>query len=189
MYFHWLMRRLTRNLLSHFTSISMTEAKEEFLSAYDKYAAPILRHIYFRIGDKKTAEDLTQDTFFKTWQYIVSGSEIQYLKTFLYKVANNLIIDFYRAKPRQAVSLENISQKDLAADPELEAKTQTALSMDVIEENLKELKDDYRSILIYRYIDDLSIGEISKITKRTPDNVSVMIHRAIKMLKGKLRDS
>ena len=72
--------------------------EKEFLSAYEKYANDIYRHCYFRVYNKELAEDLTQETFIKTWKYIVAGQEIKNTKSFLYKVAVNLIIDHSRKR-------------------------------------------------------------------------------------------
>lgn len=161
--------------------------KEKFLSAYDNYSAPLLRHIYFRVNNPKIAEDLVQETFLKAWQYIVSGEkEVRDFKTFLYRVAANLIIDYYRAKAKFAIPLENVDPKELADDPQIEEQIDEAAKRGMIEQKIFEMKDEYKEILLLRYVDDLKIKEISEITGKTPDNVSVMIHRGLKMLREKI---
>ena len=79
---------------------------EQFVKAYDDLADAIFRHCYFRIGDRERAKDLMQDTFTKTWQYITDGTPVRDLKSFLYRVANNLIIDEYRKK--RELSLDSL---------------------------------------------------------------------------------
>jgi len=74
--------------------------EKEFLDAYEKYADAIYRHCYFRVYNKELAEDLTQETFIKTWKYIVEGKEVKNIKSFLYRVAVNLIIDNSRKKKK-----------------------------------------------------------------------------------------
>jgi RNA polymerase sigma-70 factor (ECF subfamily) len=50
---------------------------------------------------------------------------------------------------------------------------------------LSEIKEEYREILIMKYVDDLRISEISKITNKSQTNTRVTIHRALQTLKKK----
>lgn len=61
----------------------------QFLAAYDEWADAIYRHCFFRVYSKERAEELVQDTFMKTWQYLEKGNEVENLKAFLYKVAKS----------------------------------------------------------------------------------------------------
>ena len=85
--------------------------EQKFLKAYDEYSDAIFRHCYFRVSDREKAKDLTQDTFTKTWEYVLKNGEVTDLRAFLYKVANNLIIDTYRKKKEDSLDdmMENSS--------------------------------------------------------------------------------
>jgi len=83
--------------------------EEDFATAYDLYADAIFRHCYFRVNDREKAVDLMQETFMKTWEYLASGKKVTNLRAFLYRSANNLIVDqARRAKLRQEDSLEDM---------------------------------------------------------------------------------
>src|SRR3989338_5881146 len=75
-----------------------TDIMEQFEKAYDELSDAIFRHCWFKIGDREKAKDLMQETFTKSWQYIAQGTSVNNLRPFLYRVANNLIIDEYRKK-------------------------------------------------------------------------------------------
>ncbi|KKQ21557.1 hypothetical protein A2999_02520 [Candidatus Wolfebacteria bacterium RIFCSPLOWO2_01_FULL_38_11] len=172
-------------LKSKFSKNKEMRIEEAFLAAYDQCSENILRHIYFRVSNMALAEDLTSETFLKTWQYLSGGKEVKNLKGFLYQVANNLIIDHYRQKPKEAVSFDNLPEfkddkKSLSRDID------KGIEIGLLKKNLEQLSEDYRKILIYRFIDDLSIDEISKITDKSSVNIYVIIHRAIKVLKKKI---
>ncbi|OGI62240.1 hypothetical protein A2645_01430 [Candidatus Nomurabacteria bacterium RIFCSPHIGHO2_01_FULL_39_9] len=155
--------------------------EDKFLAAYDKYSKNILRHIYFRVSDEKVAEDLTAEVFLKAWRYIANGEEVLNFKAFLYRIANNLIIDFYRTRK------ENLSLEALEEDNEIaiEEKNvfQSICDEDLTACALKELDTETRQIIMFRYIDDLSVKEISEVTNKTTNNISVIIHRGLKKLK------
>ena len=76
------------------------ESREEklFLEAFDTHADSLFRHACFRLSDRERARDLVQDTFLKAWDYLRGGGEIQNIKSFLYRILHNLIIDEYRKK-------------------------------------------------------------------------------------------
>ena len=162
--------------------------EEEFTKAYDTYAVPILRHISFRVSNKDVAQDLTQETFFRAWRFISSKEgavKIKSFKAFLYRIANNLVIDYYRKK-KETVSLEDIQQKELIVQALQEEEAEARIEKAVMEKHLAELKDEYRQILLYRYVDDLSVSEISEMMGKTKDNVSVTTHRALKALRKQM---
>lgn len=161
--------------------------EQEFLDNYDENASHILKHIYFRVNNWELAEDLTQETFFKAWGHIVSnGEKINNLKTFTYRIAHNLIVDHYRRKPRIPLSIEIVNTDKIFSEPLQEKQVDRMIDEKLMREKLSSLEEPYRQIIIHRYFDDLSIKEISAITGKSENNISVMIHRAIKILKNKI---
>lgn len=159
--------------------------EEKFLSAYDECAPAILRHVSFRVSDRKTAEDIAQETFLKAWRYAAAGKEIENMRAFFYKIADNLIIDHYRQKPRAAISLEEISERP-SEEAGPEKRAEKSLLGQLIETHLSQIDDERRKIILYRYVDGLSAKEIGRLTGKAPGHVNVIIHREIKALKEKL---
>lgn len=165
----------------------MDSKKKQFEKAYEEYARGILRHAYFKVKDKETAEDMVQETFFKAWRNIVDeeGEDIKNTKAFLYKILNNTIIDYYRTK-KEVYSLEQSFEENenLAIEENTDEKRlDDEIDNLKLKKYLSEIKEEYREILIMKYMDDLNINEMSKITNRSPVNVRVTIHRALLSLK------
>ena len=104
-------------------------------------------------------------------------------------VANNLIVDYYRTKDKRPLSLENVSTKSTLVDSTQEKDMDKKLKREIFERHLKELKSCYREIIKYRYLQELNIQEISKLTGRSPNNISVLLHRGIKKIKKNILDS
>jgi len=162
---------------------------QKFEEAYQEYAEDILRHIYFRVGTWEVAKDLTQETFFKAWRSLAEGkvAEIKNFKAFFYKIANNLVIDYYRGQ-KEEVSLEEKEEEVetiavVQGDQEREVDFQ--IEKKKLERHLSELKDEYKQVLVLRFINDLSIKEISQVTNKTRGSVRILIHRALQALKKK----
>lgn len=165
--------------------------EQEFLDAYDKYADDIYRHCYFRVYNKELAEDLTQETFIKTWKYFSAGKDIKNIKSFLYKVAVNLIIDNSRKKKN--IYLDDIAQKELKGSTRLnnmEAEQDIFNRLEVLEliKLLDKLSDSQRQVIIFRYIDELLPSEIAEILGESANAVSVRINQGINKLRNLIKN-
>lgn len=161
----------------------MSDQRKMFLEAYDLYAEPIYRHCYFRVFSKEYAEELMQETFLKTWQYLDSGKSVENMKPFLWRVATNLIIDQRRKKREE--SLENLLEKNIIPEPS-GAENEGVETKFLLGEAMKafdRLRDEERNLLIMRYVDDMDPKEIADVLHTTSNNVSVKLHHAVKKLR------
>lgn len=157
---------------------------KKFLEFYDILAPKVYRHILFRVNSKELAEDITSQTFLKTWQYLVETAKpIKDFRAFIYRVCNNLIIDYYRHRAKEPVLLEHDELKKII-EPEEISDTTYEENLKKILKALNKLNDEQKNILIWRYLDGLSIKEIAKITNKSRNNIYVIIHRALKNLKN-----
>jgi RNA polymerase sigma factor (sigma-70 family) len=150
-------------------------------NAHAEFEQGLLRHANFRVSDSGRCDDLVQDTFLKTWVYLIKAGKITSMKPFLYHVLNCLIIDEYRKK--KSVSLDVLLEAGFepgADDFErivdtLDGKAAVALIM--------TLPVAYQKIMSLRYIDDLSLSEIAIETGLTKNLVAVKTHRGMEKLR------
>lgn len=160
----------------------MTPLEKQFLKAYDEFADPIFRHCYFRVFNRERAKDLMQETFTKTWEYLNGGNKrVDNLRAFLYRVANNLIIDNSRKKKED--SLESMQEEGF--DPGVDTRGQLMSFMEAGEaiKVLDKINPKYKQVIQMRYIDDLSPKEIAEALGESENNVSVRLHRGLKELR------
>ena len=162
-----------------------------FLKAFDEYNDALFRHAFLRISNREKAIDVVHDTFTKVWSYLRNGYEIDNFRPFLYKVLNNLIIDEYRRKKESSLdALLEIDGVDEGSFAELSESTAEALAATIdgkkAFELLEELPDQYREVIILRFVDQLGPREISDLIEESENVVSVRIHRGLKMLRQKM---
>jgi len=156
--------------------------QDQFLKAYDELADAIFRHCYFRVYSRERAQDLMQEAFCRTWQYLVKGKHIDNLKAFIYRVANNLIID--EARKRKEVSLDALQAEGFnPLDARAHGALGTAVQVGEIKRMLESIDDGYREVIVMRYLDDLQPKEIAHILNESENAISVRIHRGIKKIK------
>ncbi|MEI8361456.1 MAG: RNA polymerase sigma factor [bacterium] len=158
------------------------QAEERFLKVYDESSAKLLRHITLRVGNQELAEDLLQETFMKAWRTLTDQNHnIDNLRAFIYKIASNIIIDHYRSKHKESIELnENI---EVPSNFNIEDSVDAALAKKQLDILLQSLTPEAREIIIYKYIDQLRVTEISQITGKSIVNINVIAFRAMKQLK------
>lgn len=159
-------------------------AEEAFTRAYEEFADAIFRHCIIRVRDRDLATDLTQECFVRTWKYLAKGKEVRNFRAFLYRVANNLIVDYSRKKT--LVSLDTIQEEkgfEIEAD-ENPRDTHEVLDGKELMHFLNHLPEDYRIVVTMRYIDGLKPKEIAEVLGETQNRVSVRIHRGVKKLRA-----
>ena len=158
--------------------------KDIFEQAYVDHGDSIFRYVYFRIFDREAAKDLTQEAFFKVWDYLAKGKEIENMKAFLYRTAHNLTVNAIRAK-KPVSSLESIQEAigfD-APDTQEQKFVEDAREIQEVVESFSILKEADADIMKMRYVDGLSVQEISSITEVSENSISVKIHRLLEKLR------
>jgi RNA polymerase sigma-70 factor (ECF subfamily) len=164
---------------------------QAYAELYDTYVAGIYRFISFKVSSKEEAQDLTSEAFLRAWHYLLESRDVASFSALIYRIARNLVIDHYRSR-RHNVSLderietdeeENSSPTDGGRQIKLLDAT---IEASAVVEAMKLMKEEYRDILMLRYIEELSTGEIAEIVNKSHVHVRVLLHRATNTLKALL---
>jgi len=161
----------------------MADYKKKFNKLYEEYVERIYRFVYIKVSSKETAEDLTSQTFIKSWQAMERGTEIENPKAFIYQIARNLVIDFYREKAKNPVISEQILSLAPDHSTNIEKQVQISADLDNTMKLLAKLKPEYQDIVVWHYLDDMPVKEIAQILQKDENNVRVTLHRALNSLK------
>lgn len=161
---------------------------EVFGEVYEKESDAIFRFCLLRTSDREVALDFTQDTFMRFWNSLLSGKEINNHRTFLFTIARNIIIDFYRKK--KAYSLETMMENAaegrssfvLAALDNVE----TSAEADFLVRKIRELPEPYSNAVYLRCVEELKPREISEILGESANVISVRISRGLEQLRNML---
>ncbi|MBI4457396.1 RNA polymerase sigma factor [Candidatus Uhrbacteria bacterium] len=156
---------------------------DAFGQIYDAYVKPIYRFIYFKVPSTEQAEDLTSETFLKAWQYLKENREVQSLQALLYSVARSTVIDHYR-KAQTELPLEDDRGNILTdvGSEKLLKDIETSHDAEQVIAKLRGLKDEYREVIVLKYLDELSANEIAATLGKSAANVRVLLHRAMRAL-------
>ncbi len=159
---------------------------EAFIKIYKLFVDRIYRFIFLKTSNKEISQDLTSDVFLKAWQYIQSNKvkQVRSLSSFLYAIARNRVIDYYRQKNRRAkeVELDN-SEKIADTKQAISEKIDISFEIKKINKALEQIKEEYKEVIILKYIEELSTKEIAQILNKDKGNVRVLVHRALNVLR------
>lgn len=142
---------------------------------YDLYADRIRKFLFFKLPRKEDAEDLLHETFLRAWEYMTS-SMVEDVQALLFRIARNLIADFYRKKKPE--ELTEALEASLSDGENIEQATDTRLASEHALEMLKGMKEEYQEVLTMRYLSEMEIDEIAIALTKTPNNIRVLLHRA-----------
>lgn len=161
--------------------------KEAFGELYDFYAPKIFRFIRLKVGSQALTEDLVSESFLRIWEYLQKeGVEVkESFQALLYKIARNLIVDHYKRKSTGEILMDDDFREFLERKPakdEIKSKEQAS----EIHSALINMKEEYQNVVIWYYIDELSVEEISNIMDKSQGAIRVLIHRALNSLKKEL---
>ena len=164
---------------------AMLTMEQEFETAYNEYSDAIFRHCYFRIFDRERGKELMQETFMKTWTFVQQGKKVDNMRAFLYRVANNLIVDEVRKKKEASLDAMQAGGWDPGYDqtPDMQKRIEQGRILST----LKHMDEGYREVLVMRYIDGLPPADIAGILGESANTVSVRLHRGIKQLRAHLQ--
>lgn len=167
----------------------MKELKEEFSDIYDNNVEKIYRFSFLKVGSKETAEEITSETFLKAWKFFKkqgTTERISNTEAFLYRVARNLITDYYRkAGKNKTVSIDDF---DLAGSDDIHENAEIKSDFNNARAVLATMKEDYQQVIILRHIEGMSIPEVSKIIHKSEGATRAILHRALNELKSKFGD-
>lgn len=163
---------------------TLREEKKQGLiltDAYHDFEKGMNKYLFFRVNNRTTSTDLVQDTFTKTWKYLVKGGKVVLMKSFLYHILNDLIIDEYRKK--KLVSLDNMIENGFEPKNKEEGNYMNIFDGKIAMNLIALLPAKYGKVMRMRFVQDLTLSEMSLLTGQSKNTVAVQIHRGTEMLK------
>ncbi len=163
------------------TPIRRYTSEKIFAFAHKKYASDLCLYSSSKIKNPMLAEDLVQETFIRTWRYIADGGKIETMKSFLYRILNNLIVDEYRK--HKTVSLDEMLENGFEITHNESDRIYDRFDGHIAILLISKLPKKYRLILRMRYENNLSLAEISALTRQQKNTTAVQLHRGLEKLK------
>jgi RNA polymerase sigma factor (sigma-70 family) len=165
--------------------LNMRKKDYDFIETYKNYYPFIIKYCTARTGGNiQLAEDCTQDTFFVLYKKYCDGIEIEYPKAFLCRTCDNILLN---KKSKLSKELSNQTEDEFLDNIIFEEKQFYNIEYEELLAIIKNnLSDSDEEIFNLRYIDELSLKEISKKTSMTITGLTTRLSRIRKNLQTKL---
>jgi RNA polymerase sigma-70 factor, ECF subfamily len=156
---------------------------EAFGRLYDHYCDTVYRYIYYRVGGKATAEDLTSETFLRalrrigtfTWQGRDFGA-------WLVTIARNLVADHFKSSRfrLEVTTGEMLDANEVERSPE--DSVLESLSNEALLQAVRKLNPQQQECVTLRFLQGLSVAETARIMGKNEGAIKTLQYRAVRTL-------
>lgn len=158
--------------------------KEALAPIIREYKDGLMLYLYRFTNDINTAEELTEDTFFRLYTKRPRFSGKSSFKTWLYSIGRHIAVDYLRRHPFSRISLDECH--NLKSSTDIEAAYENAERNSELAKAMQSLKAEYRQVLHLVYIEGFSMEETCSIMKKKSKQLGNLLYRAKKSLRSKL---
>ncbi len=149
---------------------------------YDRYAEPIYRYLYRFLGDAGLSEDLVSEVFVKLLQVLgTPRAPRDQLRGWLYRVAHNLAMDWFRQQAKGGL-LPLDEELTGGGDSPLERLEERQVQQQ-LRQAISRLAPNQQQVLLLRFGEDLSIGEVARLMDKSEGAVKLIQYRAVTHLR------
>lgn len=141
-----------------------------------RYYAQILRYCRWHCLSLQKAEDLTQETFFRLFKNISGYTGKKRFKAYLYTIAGHLCIDESRRDLLYPLEDEQVPEGECAGILRAEDRAQIRSLLDALSPEQKEA-------VILRFGEELTFGEIAKVTGCSLRTAQSRVRGALKIMR------
>lgn len=159
-----------------------------FQALYDRHHRAVFNFLLRSLGDRRTAEDLLQETFLRVFAHRGGYRPTAAFRTWLFTIARNLVTDQFRHR-RASPDVTGSDALEPLADPRA-TPLQHAEAQELgerLQAAVLRLPPSQREVLLLNRFAGLSYDEIAQVTGASPAAVRVTLHRALSRLRELLR--
>lgn len=157
---------------------------DEFGSLYEEYLPKIYQYACYRITDRETAEDLTSDIFNKVLDAFKSyNSEKASFSTWLFAIARNTIIDYYRKRAKESKVQREVESVTSLQSVSPEEEVSKSEEINKLHECILKLNNNEQELISLKFSGGMTNREIARITNLSESNVGTILCRAIRKLR------
>jgi RNA polymerase sigma-70 factor (ECF subfamily) len=155
---------------------------------YRRYAPAIFRYLFYRVGDKETAEDLTSEVFLRALKafprYQQRGLPFS---AWLYRIAGARVADYFRRRRRRSTVPLRAEISAGAQNPEQELESR--LEVEELQFALAQLPQAHQQVIVLRFVERLPHAEVAQIMNRSKGAIRVLQYRALAKLRKILEEA
>ena len=151
-----------------------------------EYKDGLILYLNGYVDNLYTAEDLTEDTFFRLMTRKPGFSGKSSFKTWLYTIGRNMAFDWLRRESKQTQTAPEDMETYRREESDLEDSYIREERKRAVHRSLRKLAPDYRAVLWLVYFEGFSNGETAQILRKSDRQTKNLLYRAKQSLKSEL---
>jgi RNA polymerase sigma-70 factor, ECF subfamily len=160
---------------------------EAFGLIYDRYVDTVFRFVYFRVGNRQLAEDLTSDTFLRALKRIGSFTwQGRDLGAWLVTIARNLVADHFKSgRYRLEVTTGDVldaDREDRGPEGSPEAAVVDHITNVALLTAVKQLNPEQQECIVLRFLQGFSVAETAQTMGKNEGAIKALQYRAVRAL-------
>ncbi|MCH7652375.1 MAG: sigma-70 family RNA polymerase sigma factor [Chloroflexi bacterium] len=159
--------------------------QSSFALLYERFFDQIFRYVSFKTGSPTEAEDITGDVFVRMIESIHRFKwQGHPFSSWLFRIAHNLIVDYFRKKGKKAlVPLEGSADNLRSAHVDVDRRIDLEIAMDEIRRAMEGLTDLQREVISMRFAGGLSVAETARAIGKKDNAIKALQHAGLKKLR------
>ena len=161
-----------------------------------RYQRPLMNYIGRMVGDYELALDFTQEVFIKSYSSLHSYQSQYKFSTWLFKIASNLVTDFWRKKKIDSFSMDQQASFENEKPPiqiagydhSIGKKYELQETREKIESALNKISPSLRELFIWKHINEFSYEEIAEIKEMPVGTIKNRVYQAKEQLRNLLKE-
>jgi RNA polymerase sigma-70 factor (ECF subfamily) len=157
-----------------------------FAELYDLFLGPIYRYVYYRLGNRSDAEDISEQVFLQAWVAIDRFRwQGKPFVAWLYTLAHNLLVDWRRrSHPAQSIDNEEFPI-DLRSATAERSLTQS-LDADLLAPAIRRLTPEQQQVITLKFVAGLGTSEVATVMNKREGTIRALQLRALQSLRRDL---
>ena len=160
---------------------------EAFGLIYDRYVDTVFRFVYFRVGNRQLAEDLTSDTFLRALKRIGSFTwQGRDLGAWLVTIARNLVADHFKSgRYRLEVTTGDVldaDREDRGPEGSPESAVVDHITNVALLTAVKQLNPEQQECIVLRFLQGMSVAETAQVMGKNEGAIKALQYRAVRTL-------
>lgn len=156
--------------------------KQHLVSLYEQHSPALFRYAYRLLGERSAAEDCVAETFSRFLRAVHNGRKpSENTQAYLYRMAHNWVVDFYRRKPNEGDLMEAEQRNDPEDDP-----TGLAIAKqkrEAVRAALRKLPREQQQVIALRFLEEWSHERVAETLGKSVEATRALQHRALTSLK------
>lgn len=166
--------------------------RQAFAAIVRVYEAPLRRYVA-RLGitTQEDADDVLQEAFIKIYVNLNDFDTSLSLSAWMYRIVHNEVVSHFRKqniRPKVVDTEEELVLfEHLLDDTDIPAELDKKILASIVRKALEALPEQYREVLVLRFLEDKTYDEIADILQIPSGTVATYISRGKKELKVELK--